>query len=159
MHGTTLYPLNTLQTMNVKSYTLEARKYARRQEVRKVRIPKLGCLWNDVVHCLPMDPSRVYRALVECGLSPGKRYWFALDVARIMMNRCAWFEFRTSPPFPVPDDEVRVLTAETYHELDAVPANSVQSSGINYTLLHGIGLHFRPDTIKPPSCTEKPVNV
>jgi hypothetical protein len=44
-------------------------------------------------------------------------------------------------------------------ELDAVPANSVQSSGINYTLLHGIGLHFRPDTIKPPSCTEKPVNV
>ena len=38
-------------------------------------------------------------------------------------------------------------------ELDAIPANSVQSSGINYTLLHGIGLHLRPDTVKSLACT------
>ena len=98
MHGATLYPLNTLRSVNEGRYTLEARKYSRREEVRRERIPRLGCLWNDVVHCLPMHPSRVYQALVECGLTPGRRYWFALDIARIMKNPCAWFDFRTPVP-------------------------------------------------------------
>ncbi len=50
-----LYPLNTLRELYPLIYGREMIKYQDHphcQDLQARRIPKLNCLWHDVVHCV-----------------------------------------------------------------------------------------------------------
>lgn len=77
MEGITLYPLNQLKDMFPEAWEAGMKKYrdsrlaphgkTDRLYLLERKVPLLDCLWNDVLHCLPIDPRLVYPVIRECG--------------------------------------------------------------------------------------------
>lgn len=67
LQGSVLYPLNDLKERLPDVYEKEAGKYAGRGHIMQQRIPRLDCLWNDVLHFTAVHPRDVQRALAEAG--------------------------------------------------------------------------------------------
>lgn len=67
MEGDTLYPLNQLQSMYPKLYAEKFGKYIGREEITKLVLPTLGCLWNDVLHFTAVHPKVLKNALIAAG--------------------------------------------------------------------------------------------
>lgn len=49
--GNVLFSLNRLKDTLPETYATQVGKYAGREKILERRIPKLDCLWNDVLHC------------------------------------------------------------------------------------------------------------
>jgi hypothetical protein len=49
VRGTQLYPLSVLKKKFPDRYAEEVKKYQGRVFVKKIKIPVLNCLWNDVM--------------------------------------------------------------------------------------------------------------
>ncbi|MFC1720979.1 hypothetical protein ACFL0K_01860 [Patescibacteria group bacterium] len=60
MTGNILYPLNNFKQKNIEIYNKEVEKYSGRERLLKLKIPILDCLWNDVLHLSPVDPSEIW---------------------------------------------------------------------------------------------------
>ena len=71
MVGKKLIPLHKLKLKDRNLYERYIEKYydhAERHKLLKKQVPKLDCMWNDVVHLLPLHPSHVYQSLTEVGV-------------------------------------------------------------------------------------------
>ena len=80
MQGNILYPLNTLKDAHPEVYTKAASKYEGREQIMKLRIPSLDCLWNDVLHFSAVHPSEIKKALAEAGrVKPLGASYFEID--------------------------------------------------------------------------------
>ena len=78
--GNILYPLNELKTIYPEIYAKERSKYIGREEVTQQIIPKLDCLWNDVLHFSAVHPSIIKSALAEAGDQVNlKRTYYEVD--------------------------------------------------------------------------------
>jgi hypothetical protein len=86
-------------------------------------VPLVDVLWNDLVHCAPIHPSHVYRALLEAGARVGPAQFFRIPVAALAGRRTVWFDPRgeRSRTFPLEPDEVRWFDPTIYRELDTIP--------------------------------------
>ena len=73
MVGSVLYPLNQLQTLAPEQFAFQKSKYAGRDAVLDYRIPGLGLLFNDTVHCAALHSYYLFRARQELGLAPEAR--------------------------------------------------------------------------------------
>jgi hypothetical protein len=67
MFGDILYPLNTLREINKDTYEFYTSRYKGRETLLEQKIPVLNCLWNDVLHCSPIDLRLIYKALIKAG--------------------------------------------------------------------------------------------
>lgn len=65
MVGDTLYPLNRLKETHPEIYALHVEKYRGREQLLERRIPKLECLWNDVIFFTAIHPHDIKAALVN----------------------------------------------------------------------------------------------
>ncbi|HLE11030.1 MAG: hypothetical protein A2504_10495 [Bdellovibrionales bacterium RIFOXYD12_FULL_39_22] len=63
--GTTLYPLNMMKGIIDDIFQDQAKKYEGREQLMQTKIPKLGCLWNDVLHFSPISFEQMYNALYD----------------------------------------------------------------------------------------------
>jgi hypothetical protein len=79
MHGDILYPLNELKGIYPNIYAEAIEKYTGRESVMEQRIPRLDCLWNDVVHLSAVHPKVVDDALIELGSHLPARRFFVID--------------------------------------------------------------------------------
>ena len=88
MLGNTLYPLNTLKEISKDTYAYEfhVAKYTHRKSLMEIKIPVLNCLWNDVVHCSPIDPNLHYRAFIKAGLQPVRNMEFFKIPIELLKN-------------------------------------------------------------------------
>lgn len=68
MVGTTLYPMNALEATNPELYKLYKDGYEGREQLLERTIPYLDCLWNDVLHCSPVHPHEIIKALKAAGV-------------------------------------------------------------------------------------------
>lgn len=78
MVGTTIYPLHQLREIAAQAYEFQKAKYAGREATLDFRIPDLGMLFNDTVHCAALDPRRLYEARQRLGIplpSASARTW------------------------------------------------------------------------------------
>src|SRR4051812_32918666 len=73
MIGSVLYPLHRLQAIAPDRYAFQKAKYAGREAVLDYRIPCLGLLFNDTVHCSALHPYYLFRARQERGFNPEAR--------------------------------------------------------------------------------------
>lgn len=81
LEGRVLYPLNQLREKKPRLYEQLKEKYRGREELLKVKIPVLDCLWNDVLHFSTIHPTLLYQALLETGHSPSAQlYWIKIPV-------------------------------------------------------------------------------
>jgi hypothetical protein len=67
MKGDILYPLNEIKNMYPEMFEKEARKYEGREHIMNDVIPRLNCLWNDVLHFSPVPIIFIKTALAELG--------------------------------------------------------------------------------------------
>jgi len=79
LQGNILYPLNILKTKYSKQYQEHAKKYEGRLQIMKQTIPKLNCLWNDVLHFTAVEPRVIKQALTSSGFNPPKMRYYKID--------------------------------------------------------------------------------
>jgi hypothetical protein len=121
MIGNVIYPLNHLKQVNKEAYLRAAAKYQGRERLMDFVIPKLNCLWNDVIHCLPIHPKHLYQAMISSGLNPKSCKWYRIDPSTIEDAQFLLYAYTTSPYHPVDPDEFQIIAIEAYKEIEAVP--------------------------------------
>jgi len=82
VQGTILYPLNTLKSTHPDLFAKYVKKYEGRMQLMEQRIERLDCLWNDVLHCSPLNPSVVAEALRKLGKDVNFSY-FEIDANKL----------------------------------------------------------------------------
>lgn len=123
MIGTVLYPLNELRIRHPDIYRQEMAKYAdhpKRVSLPETVLPKLDCLWNDVLHCSPIHPRRLYEAWRAQGIKsvPDKGF-FRIPINRVSHHRVAIMRGR----------DVEWLDAVDYKEITTVTAETLKWYG------------------------------
>lgn len=98
MLGDVLYPLNRLKKIHPEIYERNLKRYAGRDHLRKAKIPQLNCLWNDVLHCSPIDLKILYRALLHAGIDPAPLEYFSIPLARIEAGAAVIYKFSAESP-------------------------------------------------------------
>jgi hypothetical protein len=134
MTGSVLYPLTQLQAIAPERYAFQKAKYAGREAVLDYRIPGLGLLFNDAVHCSALHPYYLFRARQERGFHPERRptsgwatgWVYAIPLERILIHPVVWYAWKTlwvngSPdddvPLEPPAEEFEPFDPARYHEL------------------------------------------
>jgi len=94
--GSILYPLNQLKHIHLDVAINQFMKYHGRQALLKLRIPRLNCLWNDVLHFSPVHPAKIKAAMEEAGLKIGPHKWkfFEIDTALLSPSNTIIWEYR-----------------------------------------------------------------
>lgn len=118
MIGTVLYPLNELQALYPDIYQREMAKYAdhpTREALPSTVLGLLDCLWNDVLHCAPIHPHRLYEKWVahRIGSIP-ERYFYRIPIERVAHLPVGFMRGRA----------VEWLQMASYEEIATVPAET-----------------------------------
>ena len=96
MKGNLLYPLNELKNKYPKIYKEQIKKYKNREQLLKVKIPILNCLWNDVVHLTAVNPKKISKALEKAGSKyiKGKWLWFKINPNKLIKEKAIIFIYK-----------------------------------------------------------------
>ena len=133
MAGHVLYPLSQLQAVAPAAYEFQRSKYAGRESVLSYRIPRLGVLFNDTVHCAAVNPARLCEARRRLGIPQPAMMsglFFAIPLERILAHQVAWYSGKTlwingapgqDVPLVPPDDEFEPFNPDAYRELPEPP--------------------------------------
>ncbi|MDR6550415.1 hypothetical protein J2736_001598 [Paenibacillus qinlingensis] len=153
MIGTKLKTLNEIKKTNPELHELYIDKYKpNRLMLLERRIPKLDCLWNDVIHFLPIHPKLVYNGLVEAGAKPGvHRFFYKIPLSTISSEASIALYKYSKDKFKgindeVDNSEIELLEAQGYRELKQLPLETIDyykiqiSSGNKFFGLY----HFVP---------------
>ena len=112
--GSVLYPLNQLKQVYPNIAAVQLKKYQGREAVLNQRIPRLTCLWNDVLHFSPVHPAKIKAAMEEAGHTVSSRRWryFEVDAAFFSPDNAVIWEFRERQGPHIPIDESEGLPYE-----------------------------------------------
>ncbi len=84
MVGSRLVPLNEMKVSAPDIYSQAVRKYQDRETILTRRIPKIDCLWNDVLHFSSIDPNLIFARLQELGFGTYHHLrWYEVPVRLI----------------------------------------------------------------------------
>ena len=133
MVGNTLVALNKIKVDNEELYNNYAKKYSNHPERKKLlerNIPKLNCLWNDVVHFLPLNPNHVYEALTTVGIKVATDLrFYKIPIVNLVNNKNAMYLYRKEnykgPAAPMHGQDVMLLDTKDYQELTEIPIETV----------------------------------
>lgn len=133
MVGNNLIALNKLKENNEELYNSYAKKYSNHPERIKLlerNILKLNCLWNDVVHFLPLNPNYVYEALTTVGIKVASNLrFYKIPIENLVDNKNAIYLYRKEnykgPAAPMNSQEVKLLDTRDYQELTSIPKDTV----------------------------------
>ena len=125
MIGKIIYPLDHLKQINGDAYLKAAAKYQGRERQMDFVIPKLNCLWNGVVHCLPIHPDLLYKAMISYGLNPESSEWYKIDPRTIKDAQFMLYSFKTNPYYQIDPDEFQIISIEDYQEIGEVPQKAL----------------------------------
>lgn len=98
MIGNMLIPLNQMHAVNPQLREEYLKKYKGREWVLQTKIPLLDCLWNDMVHFLPLHPNKVFSLQAELGFIPTMPPYkfFEIDLSILDSDKAAVY-FKTAP--------------------------------------------------------------
>ncbi len=120
MLGTTLYPLNTLRTIYPEAYDIAAKKYEWRKHFLELTIPRLECLWNDVLHFTIVHPREILNELKAAGYNSNKSYLFyEIPIASLITS-----------PYAVYYTPAPVLDEKTYSEALQAPRHVIDPNRV-----------------------------
>lgn len=133
MKGEELYPLNQLKTMQEKLFIEYVGKYndhPARAKLLERRIPKLNCLWNDVIHFLPLHPSLVYDALTKVSTNVNSDVdFYKIPITNLKHNKNAIYIYNKEnyqgPDAEMKNETVHLLDIKKYEELSTAPSDTI----------------------------------
>lgn len=134
LRGTKLIPLNNLKECHPDLYEKYRKKYfdhPDRPVLLKKQIPKLDCLWNDVLHFLPLHPHHVYKALTSLGIKvKAEQQYFRIPIEKVKENKNAIYlyskENYRGPAETIIETEIEILNVEEYRTLKDIPSDTVE---------------------------------
>ncbi|PWW26644.1 hypothetical protein DFO73_110218 [Cytobacillus oceanisediminis] len=132
--GTKLIPLNGLKNTHPKLYGKYIKKYydhPDRPQLLKKQIPKLNCLWNDVLHFLPLHPNHVYKAIQDLGIRTNDNLeFFKIPIERLANNKNAFYLYSKNkykgPAGAIEPDEIELLNITAYEEIKKLPIHTIE---------------------------------
>jgi hypothetical protein len=131
MRGEVLHPLNALKDRYPDVYEKQIAKYGDdpgRKKLPQRRIPKLDCLWNNVIQCAPIHPHHIYRAITERGLQlPERIAFYKIPVAKFahLPTVIYYSQMKQSVVETLPDDAIEWFDFDTYAELTELPDDAL----------------------------------
>ena len=131
MIGDILYPLNELKNIYPQLYERQIAKYfdhASRVNLPAQVIPKLECLWNDVIQCAPIHPYYIFEALQSRGLNANPTTeFYQIEVNALRDLPVVVFDNSKSSDSSSPIDPAWIdwFDASTYQELTALPSKTL----------------------------------
>lgn len=138
MSGTVLEPLNILKHTKPDLYAKKVQKYTGREHVMERHVPRLNCLWNDVLHLSPVEPMVLKQALLEAGREDGTFRFYQIDPDTLEPENTAVYLFRTLGKVMQPDDaEFIAFSPEQLEQWQAVPDRTKQYFKGHYELVQG----------------------
>ena len=132
MLGDILYPLNDLKHVDLELYRYQLAKYddhPRRKQLPKRIIPKLGCLWNDVLHFSPVHPYLIYRAWLELGRTLDDALFYRVPVERVAPHPAVIYDSsgkRSGDDVSLPESSVTWFDESTFTELKKLPQTTLE---------------------------------
>jgi hypothetical protein len=133
MVGQELMPLNRLGAMYPHLYERYTKKYFDHPERTKLlsrEIPPLNCLWNDVVHFLPIHPKHIYKKLTELGIETKESLMFyQIPIQKLTANQNAMYlyskEHYKGPAGAIAAKDIKPLSIDDYRELEQLPSATI----------------------------------
>lgn len=99
MVGDKLIPLNSLKTTYPYLYEKYTKKYLDHPERSKLLqrcIPRLNCLWNDVIHLLPIHPHYNFNTLSNLGIKTKEEvHFYKIPIGLISATRFSYLNHFT----------------------------------------------------------------
>lgn len=132
--GNKLVALNSFKETNPSLYERYTKKYfdhPDRPKLLRKKVPKLNCLWNDVIHFLPLHPNHLYKALksLDIKLVEDLRF-FRIPIEKLKGNHNAMYLYSKhkyiGPAEDIDDDEMVLLKISDYKELTEIPADTIE---------------------------------
>jgi len=137
MNGDTLIPLNKIKLLDSELYKQYAKKYydhPERPKLLEKEIPKLNCLWNDVIHFLPLHPNLVYDALRTIGVKVKTDLMFyKISTKNLVNNMNVVYLYRKEnyigPSAKINSKDVHFIEIEEYEEITELPIDTLNYYG------------------------------
>ena len=134
MIGDKLIPLNSLGKTYPHLYERYSKKYfnhPERAKLLKRQVPKLNCLWNDVLHFLPLHPNHVYEAITRLGIKTKEELQFyKIPIQNLKHNKNAIYlyskEKYRGPAEDINEDEINIIDVEDYTEMKGMPSATIE---------------------------------
>ncbi|WP_218839244.1 group-specific protein [Evansella halocellulosilytica] len=122
MTGQKLLPLNELKKSQPELYDKYTKKYMdhpKRKHLLMRKIPKLNCYWNDVIHLLPIDPTKVYGALREAGMNEKDMLFYQIPLSLFPDHaQFAFYHYRPEayegPGSDMKDSEITLVNRDHF---------------------------------------------
>lgn len=131
--GDTIYSLNQLKEMDgfAHIHQKQIQKYVGREDLMKMVIPSLNCLWNDVIFFTPLHPNRIYRELVEIGYKLPEFHFFKIPADLLKGKRVTLFQPPLNPLIRPSLDQLKkedftAFDADSYKELAELPPRGTE---------------------------------
>ncbi len=125
LKGEYLIPLNELKRAYPNLYDEYMQKYkdhTQREHLLTRKIPKLECLWNDVVHFLPLHPYEIYKALLEIGVNiHTNKLFYRIPISALKGQCMAIYKYSKhnwgGPNSELKECEIEFINFNEYKEL------------------------------------------
>lgn len=142
MQGTILYPLNQVKDVYPMVYKDEIQKYAGREQVMKITIPALDCVWNDVLHLSAVDPNDIKAVFAKHGQG-FQMTVYAIDPAQLDPSKTIVFLYTVADQEARQQDFVpfRVEDLSKYSQVSEQTVAYYQEcfkKGVQPLLYHGV---------------------
>ncbi len=132
MKGSKLIPLNSLKEKHPNLYHRYTQKYLdhpERAKLLKRHILELDCLWNDVLHFLPLHPYHVYEAITRLGVKTKEnQQFFKIPIDRLKNNKSAIYFYSKKkyrgPAANIEKDEIKLLNVQDFVEMTELPLDT-----------------------------------
>ena len=122
--GSHLIPLNQMKKIHPLLYSKEVSKYSGREGLLERYIPKVDCLWNDVLHFSSISPRIIFGRLQELGFGSyqGLR-WFEVPLSLIEEFKPVIYRAPDNPRsnFKLEEQDIEFLNVELYDEPKVLP--------------------------------------
>ncbi|MFJ7667392.1 group-specific protein [Lysinibacillus sp. NPDC097195] len=134
MIGNMLIPLNSLKQAYPHLYEKYSMKYynhPERANLLKRQVPKLNCLWNDVLHFLPIHPYSIYETITSLGIEPkANLQFYKIPIQNLKFNYNAMYlyskENYRGPSEEINQDEIRIIDIDDYKEITELPLATIE---------------------------------
>ncbi|MFA1822119.1 group-specific protein [Virgibacillus oceani] len=134
MVGKKLMALNKLKLKDRGLYERYMKKYydhPERPRLLEKQVPKLDCLWNDVIHLLPLHPSHVYQALTELRVSVKHDLnFYKIPFTQLAANQNVIYLYRKryyqGPAAKINEKEIKwIQHISEYQALTSIPKDTL----------------------------------
>lgn len=137
--GETLMPLNKIKQLDKAVYESKVKKYNGREVLLECIIPKLNCLWNDVLFFSPVHPQKIKDLRDELNLKWNLFNWYELnpnDIPDFAKNTVIYdSEEKQKGDFSIDEKEIIPFSLDELEKLREIP----EATKRHYKIMNALG--------------------